>query len=84
MDLTKTNQIEKIVADFLLTELQAIRITPSQAASIAELFLEVLPEDITEQQTTAILLRLNSEFFNLLKTGQFKEAKQFILEISHE
>lgn len=84
MNSKKANQIEQIIANFLVIELQALRLTPTQASLIAQLFLEIVPAGISEQQATIILSQLDKNFFNLLKTGQFEKAKQIILEIPHD
>lgn len=62
MQNTKIEDFERKVAIMLLTELQALHITPERAAHMAKDVLAALPDNISEEEFTAHLHELQNKY----------------------
>jgi hypothetical protein len=75
---TTLAELEDKIAHFLLDNLEQSSLSPGQASQIAKFFLELFPEDISEQELEERLASLDQQFFNHLQSGDFTTALQLI------
>ena len=73
------NQLENQIATFLLDKLENIRPSPDQVKTIARFFLELVPEDSSNEEIRTILLKLDDNVMKVIKQGNFEKAMQMIV-----
>ncbi len=73
-------QLEKDIAELLLTKLEHEEITLERAAEISKCVLHALPDNLTDEQIDSILPKLDDQFIELAivvhKYLKEKEEKQ--------
>ena len=58
-------EVEKEIAELLLTKLEHLEISLERASQIARFSLNTLPEGLTDEQVMQIIPKLDDEFFEL-------------------
>ena len=61
------SQVEKEIAQLLLTKLEHLDISLERVSQIARFVLQTLPEDLTDEQVQEIIPKLDDEFYELVE-----------------